>query len=154
MDITSPMEWLASLFSVLSAVLGAFVAILSALSARRMRNQAKPPEETLQERIDRAQLRLQEGVQLIQEISAEIETQQTTLEKLRIENEKNQRLAELNKEQAKAVADLVEATVALGNKKLNRSATLQQAGFFLAGLLLSPFVQMFLLWVWGLITGS
>ena len=84
--------------------------------------------------IDRvAQLRanLEISKFLIRQINAEFDLQVAAAEKIKAEAEQNQRLAELNAEQAQAVKKLVESVQSRASKLGSR----QQWLFFLAGLL-------------------
>ncbi|MBV2366575.1 hypothetical protein ACFPZ0_00725 [Streptomonospora nanhaiensis] len=95
----------------------------------------------LEERIDRAHARLREGAELVEEVSAELETRRLALERLRIEHEQYERLAALDREQAQAVARLVEATVEKGHQRAGRAALAQQMWFFALGLVAGPLAQ-------------
>jgi len=76
---------------------------------------------------------LDSSKRLIREINAEFDLQVAAAEKIKAEAEQNQRLAELNADQARAVKNLIESVQDRASKIGGR----QQWLFFLAGLLAS-----------------
>lgn len=93
----------------------------------------KPYTLPLDEKVALLRANLESSSQLIQQINAEFALQAAAAEKIKAEAEQNQRLAELNAEQAQAVKTLVESVQAQASKAGGR----QQWRFFLAGLLVA-----------------
>ena len=115
------------------ATYGSIFMAMGVLVARwaAARSEADLPVRTLTDRINALRSNLAASALLIEEINAEFELQTKAAERIRAEAEENRRLAALHKEEAKAVATLVERTQA----RAARLAGRQQWLFFLAGLL-------------------
>jgi hypothetical protein len=87
----------------------------------------------LDDQIVQLRSNLESSSDLIREINAEFQLQAAAAEKIKAEAEQNQRLAELNAEQAQAVKELVESV----QNRASRIGGRQQWLFFLAGVLFS-----------------
>ncbi|MER7861687.1 hypothetical protein ABTX61_21450 [Amycolatopsis japonica] len=114
--------------TLLTGLLAAGASVISLWSARRSAQPRKPPSiaddiETLQENLTRS-------ARLMKKVQSEVDLQVAALAKVKAEAEENQRLAELNKEQAEAVRRVIASTNEAAAKPNRR----QQWLFFLAGL--------------------
>jgi sensor c-di-GMP phosphodiesterase-like protein len=122
------------LVTILVSLAGVGASGLLANIARRVGRRAAPESEPdITDRIEQLRSHLGTSAALIKQIESEFQLQVAALDKIKAESEENQRLAELNREQAEAVR----AVIASANEKAAKPAKRQQWLFFGAGLFFS-----------------
>ncbi|WP_127936847.1 hypothetical protein [Nonomuraea polychroma] len=100
---------------------------------KRLRQAKEDPRQQLRRRVDAVNNAFAEAATLMDELRRDLEAQQAARDQLLAEAEHQQRLLELNKEEAKKIRQiLVNET-----KATIRAAWRREVGFFLAGVLVS-----------------
>ena len=117
-------EQYANIFGALLGFIGTAIALTLVRSIRQEGAQGDTKSQNFSERVDRLRTNLSESGALIQELEAEMTVRAAALERLRVEAEDNRRLAAMHKEEAEAVARLVEAIHEKGNSRSRREQLL------------------------------
>ncbi|HJP73510.1 MAG TPA: hypothetical protein VJ914_04535 [Pseudonocardiaceae bacterium] len=128
---------------VLSAFVDGFLRALfpGFFELARFRRKLKPSaDELLESRLSSLAQLMQQSSSLISEVEAALILRQTAVEKLKLEAETAQRLAELSKDQSEAVARLVQAGAEKETKKSIWYGIVGNAVFFGLGILVSLWI--------------
>ena len=120
--------------AAVAATLGSLGSLFSAWWSRREAAETNDLAGLdIQQRIEQLQGHLNSSAALMAEIQAEFRLQEASLERIKTDAERNQRLAALHQAEADAVRAVIEEAQSRGLRLGNRA----QWGFFVAGLLSS-----------------
>ena len=110
---------------------------------RAKRSSTTAAELTLEQRVARLVQNMRESGRLVEQVTAELELRAATAEKLQAQADAAEQIVKLTAEQQKAVARLVRTEVAGESKRAFRQSLLANALLFLAGVLATITVTLF-----------